>query len=135
MHKLTIGISFFVFSVVYLLAGSGLTIVSHYCEGELQEVALNTNPEPCCEGETSDQADDCCENNFKYFSASTDIITISNLSVKWITPETDTFSLLFIGRVQLIKAPLYSFLHKNQLLYPPPDKRSTLIISTSVLRI
>lgn len=72
MKKAFYKISTTLFALLVLIASMGFTLNKHYCGGELQEVAINADVEPCpmCKTreempachDTGDENNACCEN-------------------------------------------------------------------------
>ncbi len=124
---------FFVLVLVYLLSGTGLSIISHYCEGELQEISFFGKPDPCCEGETSEQADDCCKNEETFLCFKADLfLKETNFPIKKAESVLSYFS---TENFQFNSHPpqFISIVKANKFLLHPIIQ--SLLVELSVLRI
>jgi hypothetical protein len=117
---------------VYVFANAGVSVISHYCGGELQEVAVFSEPDSCCGEEEEAEVEGCCKNETKHFSYQNDFtFNIVKTDVKLpmlllpIVTSSNEFSSL-IGFVKTLT---------KQINHPPPDIVQHDIVSVSVLRI
>ena len=120
-------------AITYVFSTIGVSVISHYCGGELEEVALFSKPTSCCGEDESEMEDGCCKNEI----------------VHVFFKEDFTFYTL----VKSIKAPLlslsifnfqnslFNFNHVEETLitvnveFPPPKLVQSNIVSCSVIRI
>ncbi|MCF8422943.1 MAG: hypothetical protein K9H41_01230 [Bacteroidia bacterium] len=49
-------------AITYVFSTIGVSVISHYCGGELEEVALFSKPTSCCGEDESEMEDGCCKN-------------------------------------------------------------------------
>lgn len=111
----------------------GVSVISHYCGGELEEVALFSKPDSCCGGDEEDMEEGCCKNEITHVSFQKDF-TYYQL-VKDCKAPVLQFLIFefrsFILNDKIISSSLFS-LKKD---FPPPDLVQREIVSISVLRI
>ncbi len=121
-------------AVTYVFSTIGVSVISHYCGGELEEVSLFTKPGSCCGGEEEeDMEDGCCKNEITHVSFQKDFTY---------------FQLVKDCKVPVIELPLFNFQTSwfdfNKVSgsfisvvkeYPPPNLVQQDIVSVSVLRI
>ncbi|MFO0356008.1 MAG: HYC_CC_PP family protein [Sphingobacteriaceae bacterium] len=117
----------------YVFSTFGISAISHYCGGELQEVAFFTTPDSCC-GDEPVEDDGCCKNEEEHVSFHSDFVFV-NLN-KEIKPPV--ILLPFISQdincnVLSVNYAIEKIAIEKQ--YPPPDLVQQDIISVSVLRI
>ena len=124
----------FTLAFIYVSANMGISVISHYCGGELQEVAYFTKPNSYCGEEEETEDDGCCKNETQYFSYQNDF-TFSVLSkdIKKAVLLLPFNHYTFVTKVETSLNSLKSFY--PQFNYPPPDIVQRDIVSVSVLRI
>lgn len=117
----------------YVFSTFGISVISHYCGGELQEVAFYTNPESCC-GDEPIEDDGCCKNEEQHFSLHADFV----FSDFYKLAKSGFQIIPFLLTDQVIEQT-YSFESVCQLCFkafdPPPKLQQQHIVSVSVLRI
>jgi len=117
----------------YVFSTVGISVFSHYCGGELEEVALFSKPTSCCGEDESEMEEGCCKNEITHVSFQQDFTF---------------FQLIKDCKVPVIELPLFNF---TTLLFdlsgisegtvsfkkdfPPPNLVQQDIVSISVLRI
>jgi len=111
----------------------GVSVISHYCGGELEEVALFSKPTSCCGEDESEMEDGCCKNELVHVSFQKDFTfyTLVN-SIK------SPIHALFIVRPDFIFTPLKSFiadfLSIDKKVHPPNLVQHD-IVECSVIRV
>ncbi len=111
----------------------GVSVISHYCGGELEEVALFSKPTSCCGEDESEMEDGCCKNELVHVSFQKDFTfyTLVN-SIK------APIHALFIVRTDFILTPLKSFiadfLSIDKKVHPPNLVQHD-IVECSVIRV
>ena len=119
---------------IYVFANMGVSVISHYCGGELQEVAIFTEPDSCCGEEDEAEEGGCCKNETQYFSYQNDFVfnTLSkDLKKPVLLLPFESFA--FTNECATHLNQLKAFYYKSN--YPPPDIVQRDIVSISVLRI
>lgn len=49
-------------AIAYVFSTIGVSVISHYCGGELEEVAVFSKPTSCCGEDEEDMDGGCCKN-------------------------------------------------------------------------
>jgi hypothetical protein len=117
----------------YVFSTFGISAISHYCGGELQEVAFFTTPDSCC-GDEPIEDDGCCKNEEQHVSFQ------GNFVFADLHPEIKT-PVVYLPFIEVSSVSKFSFsnlsfdVNAHQKQYPPPDLVQNNIISVSVLRI
>ena len=120
-------------AITYVFSTIGVSVISHYCGGELEEVALFSKPTSCCGEDESEMEDGCCKNELVHVSFQKDFTfyTLVN-SIK--APIHG----LFIVRPDFIFTPLKSFitdfLSIDKKVHPPNLVQQD-IVECSVIRV
>lgn len=116
----------------YVFSTVGISFVSHYCGGELQEVSVYVTPDDCCGGEAPEE-EGCCKNETDHVVMHADVLyTAADISLK--QPVSEVFVLNSVFEPFSVKKELNLF---SRLYFdiPPPDLLRENLISTTVLRI
>ncbi len=120
-------------AITYVFSTIGVSVISHYCGEELEEVALFSKPTSCCGEDESETEDGCCKNELVYVSFQKDFTfyTLVN-SIK------APIHALFIVRPDFIFTPLKSFiadfLSIDKKVHPPNLVQHD-IVECSVIRV
>lgn len=120
-------------AITYVFSTIGVSVISHYCGGELEEVALFSKPTSCCGEDESEMEDGCCKNELVHVSFQKDFTfyTLVN-SIK------APIHALFIVRPDFIFTPLKSFiadfLSIDKKVHPPNLVQHD-IVECSVIRV
>lgn len=120
-------------AITYVFSTIGVSVISHYCGGELEEVALFSKPTTCCGEDESDMEDGCCKNETThvFFKEDFTFYTLVN-SIK------APIHVLFIVRPDFIFTPLKSFiadfLSIDKKVHPPNLVQHD-IVECSVIRV
>ena len=117
----------------YVFSTFGISAISHYCGGELQEVAFFTTPDSCC-GDEPVEDDGCCKNEEEHVSFHSDFV-FATLH-KDIKAPVILLPLISENLISKLSGLSFAF-EKNAIekQFPPPDLVQQDIISVSVLRI
>lgn len=119
--------------IAYVFSTIGVSVISHYCGGELEEVALFSKPDSCCGGDEADMEEGCCKNEITHVSFQKDF-TYYQLIKDCKAPVLHFLIFHFqssLFNTKIISSNL-STLKKD---FPPPDLVQQEIVSISVLRI
>jgi hypothetical protein len=112
----------------------GVSVISHYCGGELEKVSLFSKPTSCCgEEEETDMEDGCCKNETTHISFQQDF-TFYTL----VADCKATVNQLFIvepGSVNFSKQIIAEFGRLVNKKTHPPNLVQHDIVSTSVILI
>ncbi len=120
---------------IYVFSTIGVSVISHYCGGELEKVSLFVKSKSCCGGEEDESADDdgCCKNETVHVSFQKDFTfytiikafkaSVNQLFVVYATPEFQISNQLAFANV--------SFSQKDH----PPDLVQDEIVKSSVIRV
>ncbi len=124
-------------ALIYVFTTIGVSVISHYCGGELQEVSVFTSPDSCCGEEEEEMPvsdDGCCKNETKHFSYRSDFfITQSSHDVK--IPVNHISELFCVNTdFQLAENSISNYVHFKSF-HPPNDIIQRQIVSVSSLRI
>lgn len=118
--------------LVYLFSTVGISFVSHYCGGELQEISVYVSPDNCC-GEEEPEDDGCCHNETDHVMLLQDVMySAGDISIKQPVSE------LFLSVTGFVSDQLQFTQSSLSVLFydiPPPDVLRENLISTTVLRI
>ena len=117
-----------------MLSTIGVSVISHYCGGELEKVSLFSKPISCCgEEEETDLEDGCCKNETTHVFFKEDF-TFQTLTSD-VKPLVNQLFIVEISSIdhskQIICESVCLFNKKNH----PPNLVQQDIISTSVLLI
>jgi hypothetical protein len=112
----------------------GVSVISHYCGGELEKVSLFSKPTSCCgEEEDTDIEDGCCKNETTHVFFKEDF-TFQTLTSDSKPPVNQLFVLepssIFHWK-QIISESVFLFNKKTH----PPNLVQHDIVATSVLLI
>ena len=120
-------------AITYVFSTIGVSVISHYCGGELEEVALFSKPTTCCGEDESDMEDGCCKNE------TTHVFFKEDFTFQTLTNDSKpNVSQLFIV---VINSNWYANLivcKKAYVISPkkhPPNFMQRDIVATSVLLI
>lgn len=120
-------------AITYVFSTIGVSVISHYCGGELEEVAVFSKPTSCCGGEEEDMEDGCCKNEVTHVSFQKDF-TFYQLIKDCKAPVLDLAIFNFEYSIFDFNGTVDSFIFVNKE-FPPPNLVQQDIVSTSVLRI
>ena len=114
----------------------GIPIYLHYCGGELEKINYVVKGTSCCDGEEDHsipEDDGCCKDENRIIKNNPDFTLKQNNNYEFVKSFSDLFyvSLPFSDHSYI--AP--SLTNIASLKLPPPKLQTTLVISTSVLRI
>lgn len=131
-HKL-ISIFFSFIVVIYVFTTIGVSVISHYCGGELEQVSVFSKPDSCCGGDEEDMEEGCCKNETTHVSFQKDFTyfqLIKDCKAPVLQFLIFEFQSSFFNN-RIINTGL-SALKKD---FPPPNLVQQDIVSISVLRI
>ncbi len=120
-------------AIIYVLSTVGVSVFSHYCGGELEEVALFSKPTSCCGEDESDMEDGCCKNEISHVAFQKDF-TFYQLIKNCKAPVFVLAIFNFQNSVFNFN-PLAEPLIAVNVEFPPPKLIQSEIVSCSVLRI
>lgn len=121
-------------AITYVFSTIGVSVISHYCGGELEEVAVFSKPTSCCGGEEEeDMEDGCCKNEISHVSFQKDF-TFYQLIKDCKVPVLALVIFDFQYSIFDFNGTDDSLISFNKEFQPPKLVQSD-IISTSVLRI
>jgi hypothetical protein len=111
----------------------GVSVISHYCGGELEEVALFSKPTSCCGEEEVAMDDGCCKNETTHVSFQKDF-TFYQFIKDCKTPVLTLAIFSFQHSIFKFNTAVESLLSINKE-FPPPKLVQSDIVSCSVIRI
>lgn len=120
-------------AIIYVLSTVGVSVFSHYCGGELEEVALFSKPTSCCGEDESDMEDGCCKNEISHVSFQKDF-TFYTLVKSIKAPVNELFIIQPNFNVVFFKYHIADFLSIDEKVHPPNLVQHD-IVSCSVIRI
>lgn len=120
-------------AITYVFSTVGVSVISHYCGGELEEVALFSKPTSCCGGEEEEMEEGCCKNEVTHVSFQKDF-TFYQLIKDCKAPVLTLVIFNFEYSIFNFDGTVDSFI-SVQKEFPPPNLVQSDIVSTSVLRI
>lgn len=120
-------------AITYVFSTVGVSVISHYCGGELEEVALFSKPTSCCGGEEEEMEEGCCKNEVTHVSFQKDF-TFYQLIKDCKAPVLALVIFNFEYSIFNFDGTVDSFI-SVQKEFPPPNLVQSDIVSTSVLRI
>ncbi|HRG02101.1 MAG TPA: hypothetical protein PKZ75_13370 [Bacteroidia bacterium] len=120
-------------SIVYVMSTIGISVFSHYCGGELEEVALFSKPTSCCGEDEADMDDGCCKNEISHIAFQKDF-TFYQLIKDCKAPVLVLAIFNFQNSIFNFNGTLESLMTVNKE-FPPPKLVQSEIVSCSVLRI
>jgi hypothetical protein len=120
-------------ALAYVFSNIGVSVISHYCGGELEEVALFSKPTSCCGEEEEMMEDGCCKNETAHVSFQKDF-TFSQLIKDVKAPELVLAIFNFQSLVFNLVHPNTSLVNSN-IEFQPPKLVQSNIVSCSVIRV
>ena len=120
----------------YIVMTVGIPVYLHYCGGELEEVSYLTKADSCCGGEDDHSKENdggCCEDEGLLLKSNTDF-TLKEFNTYKIFHLWGDFCISLLPSNPVSPETKLVFTNKNYSI-PPGKLYSSLIISTSVLRI
>ena len=120
-------------AITYVFSTIGVSVISHYCGGELEEVALFSKPTSCCGEDESDMEDGCCKNEITHVSFHKDFTFYQLIK--------DCKAPVLVLAIFNPKNSLFNFNNTNESLisvnkeFPPPKLVQSEIVSCSVIRV
>lgn len=120
-------------AIVYVMSTIGVSVFSHYCGGELEEITLFTKTTKCCGEDESDMEDGCCKNELTHVSFHKDF-TFSQLKSDYKVPVLALAIFNFQYTVFKNNDTVDSSNSVNKE-YPPPNLVQHEIVSCSVIRV
>lgn len=121
-------------AIIYVLSTFGVSVFSHYCGGELEEVAMFSKPSSCCGGENeSEMEDGCCKNELVHVAFQKDF-TFYTLVKSIKAPINELFIIQSNFNVVFFKTHIADFLSIDEKVHPPNLVQQD-IVSCSVIRI
>lgn len=122
----------------YVFSSIGFSVIEHYCGGELEEVAMFSKPDACCEeDEVSSENDEegCCKNETTHIAFHKDFVFKTDsknniVSVLDLVPFP-----FFFSKLLFTKSIISSAHHFVSDKAPPPKLLQQSIIDCSVIRI
>lgn len=119
---------------IYVFSTIGISVISHYCGGELEKVSLFSKPTSCCgEDEQTDMDDGCCKNETTHIAFQEDF-TFYTLVSDCKAPVNQLFILepnsVYFSKQIIIESDCLTN-NKDH----PPNLVQQKIVSTSVLLI
>lgn len=120
-------------AITYVFSTVGVSVISHYCGGELEEVALFSKPTSCCGEDESDMEDGCCKNEISHVAFQKDF-TFYQL-IKDCKAPVLVFAIFNFQNSIFNFNPLAESLIAVNVEFPPPKLVQSEIVSCSVIRI
>lgn len=113
----------------------GVSVISHYCGGELEKVSLFTKSTSCCGGEEDESSEEggCCKNETVHVSFQKDF-TFYTLIKELKAPVNQLF-IVSLAREGAFSYPLVKTNIYSSKKDDPPNLIQRDIISVSVIRI
>lgn len=117
-----------------MFSSVGVSVISHYCEGELEEISLYSKPTSCCDGEEAElENSDCCKNEIVHVAFQKDF-TFYTLIKNIKAPIHEFFVLNTEFSLSVFKNSVSDFLSIDKKIHPPNLVQQE-IVSCSVIRI
>lgn len=120
-------------AITYVFSTIGVSVISHYCGGELEDVAVFSKPTSCCGGEEEEMEEGCCKNETTHVSFQKDF-TFHQLIKDCKAPVLALAIFNFQYSIFNFNNTENSLISINKEFQPPKLVQSD-IVSTSVLRI
>jgi hypothetical protein len=111
----------------------GISVISHYCDGELEKVSLFSKPSSCCGEEETDMDDGCCKNETIHVAFQEDF-TFYTL-VNDCKPSVNQLFILQSDPIYFSKQIITKPCNLVNVKDHPPNLVQQDIVSTSVLLI
>ncbi len=120
-------------AITYVFSTVGVSVISHYCGGELEEVALFSKPTSCCGEDESDMEDGCCKNEISHVAFQKDF-TFYQLVKDCKAPVLVLAIFNFQNSIFNFNTIAESLITVN-VEFPPPKLIQSEMVSCSVIRI
>jgi len=120
-------------ALAYVFSNIGVLVISHYCGGELEEMAIFAKPTSCCGEEEEMMDDDCCKNETAYVSFQKDF-TFQQFIKDCKAPVLALTIFDFQYSIFKFNYKVDSLFTVNKE-FPPPKLVQSDIVSCSVIRI
>lgn len=120
-------------AIAYVFSTIGVSVISHYCGGELEEVAVFSKPTSCCGEDEEDMDEGCCKNEITHVHFQKDF-TFYQLIKDVKASELALIIFNFQWFVYNFNQVDDSHITLNKEFQPPKLVQSE-IVSCSVLRI
>lgn len=122
-----------VVAVAYVFLTIGVPVISHYCGGELEDIAFFSKPTSCCGEEEGELEDGCCKNQTSHVAFQKDFTFYQLIKdVKAIELALTIFNFQwFLYNFNQVDE---SYISLNKEFQPPRLVQSN-IVSCSVIRI
>lgn len=120
-------------TITYVFSNIGVSVISHYCGGELENVAIFSKPDSCCGEDEEEMEEGCCKDEITHVAFQKDFI-FTHFIKECKTPvlvlaifsfQNSSFNFNLPNEVSI------SFTKEE----PPPNLVQRDIVSVSVLRI
>ena len=120
---------------IYVFSTIGVSVISHYCGGELEKVSLFIKSKSCCGGEENESAeeDGCCKNETVHVSFQKDF-TFYTIIKALKAPVNQLFVVYAVSEFQTSNQLAFaniSFFKNDH----PPDLVQDQIVKNSVIRV
>lgn len=111
----------------------GVSVISHYCGGELEDIAFFSKPTSCCGEEEEEMEDGCCKNETTHIAFQKDFTFFQLIKdVKASELALNIFN--FQWFLYIFNQVDESYISLNKEFQPPKLVQSN-IVSCSVIRI
>jgi len=121
-------------AITYVFSTVGVSVISHYCGGELEEISIYSKPTSCCDGEEVEiEKSDCCKNEIVHVAFQKDF-TFYTLVKNIKAPLNELFVLNTEFSLNVLKYSVSDFLSAHKKIHPPNLVQQD-IVSCSVIRI
>lgn len=134
MKKNVLNIFVSLVALIYVFSSVGISVISHYCGGELEEISIYSKPTSCCDGEDIEiENSDCCKNEIVYVAFQKDF-TFCTLVKNIKAPLNELFILNTEFSLNVLKYSVSNFLFADKKIHPPNLVQQD-IVSCSVIRV
>lgn len=121
-------------AITYVFSTVGVSVISHYCGGELEEISIYSKPTSCCDGEEVEiEKSDCCKNEIVHVAFQKDF-TFYTLVKSIKAPVNELFIIQPDFNELFPKADIAYFSSIDEKAHPPNLVQQD-IVSCSVIRI
>ncbi len=134
MKKNVLNIFVSLVALIYVFSTVGVSVISHYCGGELEEISIYSKPTSCCDGEEVEiEKSDCCKDEIVHVAFQKDF-TFYTLIKNIKAPVNEFFVLNAEFSLNVLKNSVSDFLSTDKKIHPPKLVQQD-IVSCSVMRV
>jgi len=121
-------------ALIYVFSTVGVSVISHYCGGELEEISIYSKSTSCCDVEDVElEKSDCCKNEIVHVAFQKDF-TFYTLVKNIKAPLNELFILNPQLSSKVLKYSVSDYSLADKKIHPPNLIQQD-IVSSSVIRI